>query len=84
MIVTEEPTLPEARDTLISVIKARGEALDRADRYQRCSVANPRLLLQPRDERSFSLGMILGLLGTPPARLLCIIGLGNLRSRRSI
>jgi hypothetical protein len=33
MIVTVEPTLPEARDTLISVIKARGEALDRADRY---------------------------------------------------
>jgi hypothetical protein len=37
---------------------------------QRCSVANPRLLLQPRDERGFSLGMILGLLGTPPARSL--------------
>ena len=29
----KEPTLPEARDTLISVIKAREEMLDRPDRY---------------------------------------------------
>jgi hypothetical protein len=29
----KEPTLPEVRDTLISVIKARAETLDRPDRY---------------------------------------------------